>query len=156
MKLAAQQDIARAQYHLGMFYWDGNHGLEYDRVLAYMWVELAASSFLPKAVAKLKELKKDMSVSELNTANKLAAKWRAVKPKNIKDPFEASKAEGTCGTFGDRLNIEISDITKRTKEFLICLYKKDFYDDCKAPLLQMTAIYNHLRQTMEQEWWECQ
>jgi len=68
LKLAAQQDIVRAQYHLGMFYWDGKHGLEVDDVLAYKWIYIAASNFHPQSVSKLKIMKKKMTVDEINQA----------------------------------------------------------------------------------------
>ena len=156
LKLAAQQDVARAQYHLGMFYWNGQHGLEYDRVAAYMWITLSASNFYQQAATQLKSMKKNMSASEIQIAKKLAAQWRPVKPEQIKDPLQAANVQSNCQTLDNRLNIEISDITKRTKEFLICLYKKDFYDDCKTPHLQLTAIYNYHRETLERDWWACQ
>ena len=66
LKLAAQQDIVRAQYFLGLFYWEGKHGLEADDVLAYMWIYLAASNFHPQAESKLKIIKKRMTVDEIN------------------------------------------------------------------------------------------
>jgi TPR repeat protein len=156
LKLAAQQDIVRAQYFLGMFYWEGKHGLEADDVLAYMWVYIAASNFHPQSVSKLKIMKKQMTVDKINQATKLASRWTPEKRKKGDNPFKLLVQSGYCKTIDDQQSLQILDIKKSAQNLLTCLAKKDIHEDCKPDIIQLTVLYEYHRSTLRNNWWECQ
>lgn len=156
LKLAAQQDIVRAQYHLGMMYWEGKHDLEADDVLAYMWVYIAASNFHPQSVSKLKMMKKKMTVDEIKQAKKLASRWRPEKQKKGENPFKLLVQSGHCKTIADQQSLQILDIKKSAQNLLACLAKKDIHEDCKPDMIQLTVLYEYHRSTLRNNWWECQ
>ena len=68
----AEQGNASAQSNLGLMYFFG-HGVPADYVLAYMWLNIAASSGESKMASKNRDIvAKNMTPSQLETAQRLA------------------------------------------------------------------------------------
>jgi TPR repeat protein len=74
---AADQNNAEAQYTLGLAYFLGK-GVREDRVMAYMWCNLAAAQDFQKAAELRDNLAKEMSSQQISDAQKLSAEWKPV------------------------------------------------------------------------------
>ena len=74
-KAAAEQGLARAQYSLGYMYERGV-GVPQDNILAHLWYNLAAAQGIPDAAQARDFVAHRMSLSQIATAQKLAADWR--------------------------------------------------------------------------------
>jgi hypothetical protein len=73
---AADQGFARAQFNLGTMYSSGL-GVEKNPILAYQWFFLAASQGDENAQQEQTSLRQQLSLSEVNEANRLAKQWLA-------------------------------------------------------------------------------
>ena len=71
----AEQGIARAQYHLGAMYQQGQ-GVPQNDVQAFMWLILAAMAGLESAVAIQKVLIQEMLPQQIIEAQRLAKAWQ--------------------------------------------------------------------------------
>ena len=74
-ELAAQQNLAVAQYGLGMLYRDGR-GVEKNLSQAYMWLELAASNGYVDAGQPLEAVSSQLSAEQRNAARQQSKEWR--------------------------------------------------------------------------------
>ena len=78
-RLAAEQGHAEAQFQLGAAYLLGR-GVPEDPIQAHKWLNLAASRMSGERFEEIKKtrdlLADEMSVDQLNTARRLAAKWK--------------------------------------------------------------------------------
>jgi len=78
---AADQGHASAQYYLGLMYYQGE-GVSKNRVLAYMWVNLAAAALTGKAHEDALEFRntiaKEMTPQQIVEAQRLALEWKSV------------------------------------------------------------------------------
>ncbi len=180
LKLASQQDLPRAQYHLGMFYWRGKYGLERDLILAHVWLDQSASQAFKKAVSNLEKLETEMTREQIEEARQYATQWRpkkftgmqeskkppettGVQKPAIIEPQPAKKTEkiysknnNLCQSIDRALDQKIEEIAAASKELAQCVPKKDFYEDCKGKLVRLVVAYNLYNQILDNEWWECQ
>jgi TPR repeat protein len=72
----AERGDPNAQYTLGVFYQNGL-GVRQDRVIAYVWLSLAASQGRENAAVIRDLTARRMSVSEINDAKRLMQEWKA-------------------------------------------------------------------------------
>jgi uncharacterized protein len=72
---AAEQGDARAQNNLGIMYNKGD-GVPQDRVTAYMWLNLAATSGFDEALRNRDIIAKRMTPAQIGEAQKLAREWK--------------------------------------------------------------------------------
>jgi uncharacterized protein len=72
----AEQGDARAQFNLGVFYYNGR-GVPQDYVLSYMWFNLSAARDEPEAAERRNLVQQSMSPSQIAEAQKLAREWKA-------------------------------------------------------------------------------
>lgn len=73
LEAAANEGDATAQRELGKLYAEGL-GVEKDKIWAYVWYDFAARSYDREAVKLREDLLKTMSTSDIEEAQKLAAK----------------------------------------------------------------------------------
>ena len=71
----AEQGFARAQYHLGSMYQQGQ-GVSQNDVQAFMWLFLAAAEGIQSAVVIQKSLMQTMLSDQIMEAERLAKKWQ--------------------------------------------------------------------------------
>jgi TPR repeat protein len=74
-RLAADQGDADAQYNLGVCYAKGE-GVPQDKVLAYMWHDLASANGLKRAERKKGQLEKRLTRQQIAEAQKLSREWK--------------------------------------------------------------------------------
>jgi uncharacterized protein len=72
--LGAQAGAADALFELGMLYATGRDVVA-DLVTAHKWFNLAAARGNPAALVRRAELAREMSVSQIAEAQKLAREW---------------------------------------------------------------------------------
>ena len=70
-RLAAGQGNARAQYNLGLMYYNGR-GVIKDPVLAHMWFNIAGANGDETARTSRDNLERDMTRAEISRATELA------------------------------------------------------------------------------------
>ena len=80
--MAADQGLPKAQYNLGLMYFEGL-GVQRDNVQAYFWFDLAASRFPVSeggerntALTSRDRAAKLISPAQIAEANKLASEWK--------------------------------------------------------------------------------
>lgn len=74
-RVLAEQGFARAQYHLGSMYQQGQ-GVSQNDVQAFMWLFLAAAEGIQSAVVIQKSLIQAMLPDQIMEAERLAKKWQ--------------------------------------------------------------------------------
>ena len=70
-RLSAEQGLTDAQYNLGFMYNNGK-GVPTDKVYAYMWFNIAAANGDKDAEEKRNNLRKTLSQSQVQEAQRLA------------------------------------------------------------------------------------
>lgn len=73
-RLAADQDLARAEYRLGLMYATGR-GVPQDYVTAHMWLNLAGAQGLDEARELRDQLAETMSAAQIAAAQRAAREW---------------------------------------------------------------------------------
>lgn len=75
LRMAAQQDESDAQYHLGVMHEQGD-GVPQNKVLAYMWLDLAAANAnrdqQNKIIRSRDSITASMTTAEISRAQELA------------------------------------------------------------------------------------
>jgi TonB family protein len=80
---AAEQGDPAAQSELCILYTGGIVGIRKDYIQAYMWLEIAADSFLPSTVASYREkMVKEMTPAQMAESQRLASEWKSKHPQS--------------------------------------------------------------------------
>jgi len=75
LSMAANQNVADAQYSLGTLYAAGN-GVKQDNVAAFMWLSLGEKNGNPNSAAALNELEKKMSPQDIAEGKSRVESWQ--------------------------------------------------------------------------------
>jgi len=73
-QIKAEQGNAQAQFNLGMMYYKGE-GVPQDKVMAHMYINIAAAKGGKEAVHNRDIISKNMSLSQIEKAQDLAREW---------------------------------------------------------------------------------
>ena len=79
-RLAAEQGYARAQYNLGISYYNGE-GVAEDNVQAYKWLHIASKRGIKGAAKDREDTAEVMTSGEIAEAQKLAREWMVKHPR---------------------------------------------------------------------------
>ena len=77
-RFSAAQGLAKAQYNLGVMYFNGQ-GVPQDYVLAHMWWNLSGSNEQKEAIENRNIVEERMSKQQIEKAREMARNWKPTK-----------------------------------------------------------------------------